>query len=216
MKLEKGNRGSAVKKLQQALKDKGYLKGSVDGVFGSQTKTAVKKYQKDNKMTVNGIADTKMLESLGLQTTSETSSAYDIPPVHGTAKLSDWWTELQYVFPKGKIAVITDVDKKVSWREKRFAGKNHADIQPLTKADTAKLKRVYGGGWSWKRRAVFVTIDGVNYAASIHGYPHGGSNLSNNFPGHHCLHGLNSRTHGTNKVDANHQKMVQKAAKATL
>ena len=130
----------------------------------------------------------------------------------------DWWTsDIQKIFAKGVTATITDVDTGISWQEIRKAGTNHADIQPCTKEDTAKLKKVYGGSWSWKRRAVFVTINGVNYAASIHGMPHGGSSVKgNNFPGHHCCHFLNSRTHGSNRVDENHQKMIQKAAAATL
>jgi len=211
MSLKKGNTGKNVKMVQKKLKELGYLNGSVDGIFGSDTEKAVKKFQKASNITANGVVGTKTYAALGIE---EPKNEYG---VHGTALNMDWWTsDIQKIFAKGVTAIITDVDTGISWKEKRFAGKNHADIQPCTKADTAKLKRVYGGGWSWKRRAVFVTINGVNYAASIHGMPHGGSNLHNNFPGHHCCHFLNSRTHGTNKVDKNHQKMVQKAASTIL
>ena len=211
MTLSKGSTGQDVKTLQTKLKELGYLQGKVDGIFGSATKKAVKAFQKANKLTADGIVGPKTFAALGIEMPK---NEYNI---HGTAQNMDWWTsDIQKIFAKGVTAIITDVATGISWKEKRFAGKNHADIQPCTKADTAKLKRVYGGGWSWARRAVFVTINGVNYAASIHGMPHGGSNLNNNFPGHHCCHFLNSRTHGTNKVDKNHQKMVQKAASTTL
>lgn len=211
MNLKKGNKGNNVKTLQLKLKELGYYKGSIDGIFGSKTENALKKFQKDANLTPDGIAGAKTYMKLGLKEPKPESG------VHGTALNMDWWTSgIQEIFAKGVTAIITDVDTGISWKEKRFAGKNHADIQPCTKADTAKLKKVYGGHWSWARRAVFVTINGVNYAASIHGYPHGGSNLHNNFPGHHCCHFLNSRTHKTNKVDKNHQKMVQKAASTTL
>lgn len=224
MTLKKGSKGSNVKTLQTKLTELGFLKDKIDGIFGSKTEKAVKDYQKANKLTVDGIAGPKTLGTLGIKTTTTTqktntqkASTTDIPPVHGTAQEMDWWTsDIQKIFAKGVTAIITDVETGISWREKRFAGKNHADIQPCTKADTAKLKKVYGGEWSWKRRAVFVTINGVNYAASIHGMPHGGSNLNNNFPGHHCCHFTNSRTHGTNRVDENHQKMIKKAANAVL
>lgn len=211
MDLKKGNKGNNVKTLQIKLKELGYYAGSIDGIFGSKTEKAVKKFQKDMNLTPDGIAGSKTYSKLGINEPKTESG------VHGTALNMDWWTSgIQEIFAKGVTAIITDVDTGISWKEKRFAGKNHADIQPCTKADTAKLKKVYGGHWSWARRAVFVTINGVNYAASIHGYPHGGSNLHNNFPGHHCCHFLNSRTHKTDKVDKNHQKMVKKAASITL
>ena len=83
--------------------------------------------------------------------------------------------------------------------------------------DTAALKKAYGGKWSWKRRAIFVTINGVNYAASMNGMPHGGSSIKgNNFDGHHCIHFTNSRTHCSNKVCKNHQAAIKKAAGAKL
>ena len=60
-----------------------------------------------------------------------------------------------------------------------------------------------------------ITIDGVSYAASMNGMPHGtGSITTNNFDGHHCIHFLNSRTHTGNRWDTAHQAAVQKAYKA--
>ena len=105
----------------------------------------------------------------------------------------------------------------IAWRVKRSGGTNHADVQPLTAADTAAMKKACGGSWSWNRRAIFVTINGVNYAASMNCMPHGsGSITDNDFNGHHCIHFTNSRTHGTNKVCSLHQAAIKKAAAATL
>ena len=42
-----GSRGEEVRQVQQKLKSLGYYKGSVDGIFGVQTKTAVQKFQKN-------------------------------------------------------------------------------------------------------------------------------------------------------------------------
>ena len=90
-------------------------------------------------------------------------------------------------------------------------------MQPLTAEDTAALKMAYGGTWSWTRRPIFVTIDGVNYAASMNGMPHGGGSItSNNFKGHHCIHFTNSRTHGSNRVCQLHQAAIQLALQASL
>lgn len=140
-------------------------------------------------------------------------------PATGTAIKADWWTSgISSRFSVGSIVTVTDVETGIAWREKRTGGTNHADCQPLTAADTAAMLKAYGGSWSWNRRAVFVTIDGVNYAASINGMPHGTGNSipDNNFNGHHCIHFTNSRTHGTNSVDSAHQSAVNKAAATTL
>ena len=141
-----------------------------------------------------------------------------IPPARGTAREMDWWdSDIQKIFARGVVAQITDVETGLSWRERRNGGTNHADCQPLTAADTAAMKKAYGGKWSWDRRAVFVTINGVNYAASINGMPHGeGSIKDNNFNGHHCIHFTNSRTHGSNKVCPLHQAAIRKALLASL
>ncbi len=140
----------------------------------------------------------------------------DTKPASGKVQMADWWTSgIQKTFARGVIATVTDVDTGLSWQVKRSGGTNHADVQPLTAADTAKMKQAYGGKWKWDRRAIWVTIDGVRYAASMNGMPHGtGSITTNNFDGHHCIHFLNSRTHEGNRLDPAHQSMVQKAYKA--
>ena len=56
--LEYGSEGSDVTKLQQKLKDLGYLAGSVDGKFGTATEAAVIAFQKNNNLTADGKAGT--------------------------------------------------------------------------------------------------------------------------------------------------------------
>ena len=55
--LKKGDKGAEVKKLQQRLKELGYYKPSCDSSYGSQTVTAVKKFQANNGLEQTGIAD---------------------------------------------------------------------------------------------------------------------------------------------------------------
>ncbi len=54
--LQYGSRGTAVVKLQQALKTKGYSLGTADGIYGSMTKSAVVRFQQANRLVVDGIA----------------------------------------------------------------------------------------------------------------------------------------------------------------
>ena len=56
--LERGSKGSEVKKLQNRLKDLGYLDGSVDGDFGEKTEAAVIAFQENNGLTPDGKAGT--------------------------------------------------------------------------------------------------------------------------------------------------------------
>ena len=64
--LSKGSKGDEVVKLQNALIDAGYDVGSTgaDGSFGAKTLAAVKQYQKDNGLQVDGIAGKNTLGSL--------------------------------------------------------------------------------------------------------------------------------------------------------
>ncbi|WP_177344654.1 L,D-transpeptidase family protein [Evansella clarkii] len=57
--LKQGSRGESVKELQKNLNTLGYNPNGIDGVFGPGTASAVKKFQKDNKLTVDGVAGTK-------------------------------------------------------------------------------------------------------------------------------------------------------------
>ncbi|KJS84404.1 MAG: hypothetical protein JM58_10890 [Peptococcaceae bacterium BICA1-8] len=122
------------------------------------------------------------------------------------------WDEVDMLFPRMAKAKIVDLETGLSFRVQRRAGSLHADVQPLTGADTEIFKKIYQGRWSWKRRAVVLEVAGYKIAASMNGMPHGqGAIQGNNFPGHFCLHFLNTQTH-SNNLDVAHQLMVWKAA----
>jgi LysM repeat protein len=124
----------------------------------------------------------------------------------------DWFDKVQYIFEKNDVAVVTDVKTGESFKVKRLYGRNHADVEPLTKEDTAIMKSIYGS-WSWDRRAIILTINGKNIAGSMNGMPHGGEQIEdNNFQGHFCIHFKGSKTHSGNRVDATHQAAVKLAA----
>jgi len=124
------------------------------------------------------------------------------------------WQEVNKIFPQYAVLTVTDLDTGQQFCVQRRAGYYHADVQPLTAADTVVMKKIYHGKWSWKRRAVTVQIDdGIKIAASMNGMPHGqGAIKDNHFNGHFCIHFADSKTHGSKKVDLAHQMMVWKAA----
>ena len=68
-----GSRGSEV--TQTKLKRWGYYKGSIDGIYGSQTVSAVKYFQRKNGLTVDGIAGKNTLAAMGIYSSSGNSSS---------------------------------------------------------------------------------------------------------------------------------------------
>lgn len=68
-----GSRGAEVRNIQQRLKDWGYYKGSVDGIYGTATKNAVIKFQKKHGIAADGICGPKTLSLIGLPTGSSSS-----------------------------------------------------------------------------------------------------------------------------------------------
>lgn len=69
-----GSRGQEVRTIQTKLKRWGYYTGSVDGIYGSGTLAAVKKFQRKNGLTVDGIAGKRTLEAMGIFSSSSSSS----------------------------------------------------------------------------------------------------------------------------------------------
>jgi N-acetylmuramoyl-L-alanine amidase len=63
-----GSRGQEVTNIQTRLKNWGYYKGKVDGIYGYQTANAVKAFQRKNGLKVDGIAGPQTLAALGLPT----------------------------------------------------------------------------------------------------------------------------------------------------
>lgn len=63
-KLKKGMEGEDVYWLQKKLQELGYYTGTVTGGYYSGTASAVKAYQKANKISTTGVADERTLESI--------------------------------------------------------------------------------------------------------------------------------------------------------
>ena len=72
-----GSTGNEVTAIQNALKKKGYYTGAVDGIFGSRTLAAVKSFQRDAGLLVDGIAGPKTLKALGISGASSGFSSND-------------------------------------------------------------------------------------------------------------------------------------------
>ncbi|MBD5504581.1 MAG: hypothetical protein HDR09_12865 [Lachnospiraceae bacterium] len=63
--IKRGSRGADVTYLQQRLTAKGYGVGAIDGIFGQKTLEAVKAFQAENNLAVDGIVGGKTWAALG-------------------------------------------------------------------------------------------------------------------------------------------------------
>ena len=124
----------------------------------------------------------------------------------------EWFNGGSSVFKKGSYAYLYDIDTGITMRIKRMGGSNHADVEPATAVDTAKLLKIAGGRFSWDCIPVILHAGGKYVACSINTKPHGDQTItSNGYDGQFCLHMVNSLTHGTEKANSSHQSAINKA-----
>ena len=70
--LRYGSRGNSVKQLQQLLKDQGFNPGTIDGIFGVNTRNAVIAFQRNKNLIPDGIVGPLTWAALGVNCTSPT------------------------------------------------------------------------------------------------------------------------------------------------
>lgn len=107
-----GSRGEEVRRIQKKLKELGYYKGSVDGIYGSATHKAVKAFQKNCGITADGIAGPKTIKYLGLGTSSSSGGKYSQSDINLLAKLIE--AEARGESYKGQVAVGAVVLNRVA------------------------------------------------------------------------------------------------------
>jgi peptidoglycan hydrolase-like protein with peptidoglycan-binding domain len=64
--LRRGDRGEAVRQLQEQLRRQEFYTGPIDGIFGAQTEDAVRRFQGTKSLNPTGVADSQTLAALGL------------------------------------------------------------------------------------------------------------------------------------------------------
>lgn len=69
-----GSSGQVVTTIQTKLKRWGYYDGAVDGIYGSATTAAVKKFQSTNGLTADGVCGNATLKALGMEQYASSSS----------------------------------------------------------------------------------------------------------------------------------------------
>lgn len=251
---------TAVKKLQKKY---GY---KADGIAGSATLALVSKLESGESVSTaakttavkttsvkTAAIETSVAKTTAVATAVTTAAAVettdvkaaeaasseekDTPKITQTNFMPKWFGNVEKTFANGDTATVYDIESGLSFKIKRTYGHNHADCETLTTKDTATMKKIYSGAWSWERRAVIVSVDGLKIAASMSGLPHAGTdkyaanktvssrsggygrgtNLDavkkNNMNGVFDIHFYGSKNHYNNKVDPKHQALIKTAAK---
>ncbi|MGF7186876.1 hypothetical protein GGQ84_003010 [Desulfitispora alkaliphila] len=122
------------------------------------------------------------------------------------------WQQVDQLWPRKTTATAIDLETGHTFDILRFGGYYHADVEPLTANDTEMIQHIYED-WSWKRRAVVVTVGDVQLAGSMNAMPHGQGQITDNqFEGHFCIHFAQSKVHKSTRVDPGHQLMIYKAS----
>lgn len=73
--IKAGSSKENIKKVQTKLKNWGYYKGTVDGIWGSKTRAAVMQFQKTNKLAVDGLVGPATQKAMGLYLSSSGSTS---------------------------------------------------------------------------------------------------------------------------------------------
>ena len=223
-----------VKDIQTKLKALGFYSGSVTGNIGSRTKSAIRAFQKKYGLTADGIAGSSTIAKIDsvyksrfTSSPSSSSSSSGTVNVSGTVYSLNWFkAKNNGIFRalglvSGQTGTLKDLTTGKSLGIRVQSAGNHLDVEPRTAKDTAVLCQIYGVSSAssitsktcYQRRPMLLTTSqGYRLVCSIYGVPHGDQVITDNgFDGQFCLHFLNSRTHGSGKVDPDHKAAIQKA-----
>ena len=122
-------------------------------------------------------------------TATAVANASSAKPSASQAQYANWYDKIKAIARKYPYVTIYDIGSGISWQGHIISLGAHADYEPVTANDTAKLLKAFGGN-TWTPRAVYVKFsDGSVYIGSTHSMPHDVYHIKdNNFNGHSCIH----------------------------
>ncbi len=177
-----GSRGDEVRQIQKKLKELGFYKGSVDGIYGTSTKKAVTAFQKSCGITADGIAGSKTLRFLGLSSSSSpSSSAYTSSDVRLLAKLIA--AEARGESYKGQVAVgavvlnrvehasFPDSISGVIYQRGAFSCVNDSNWSVAPTAESLKAAQDCINGWDPSGGAIYYYNPAKTSNAFMHSRP---------------------------------------------
>ena len=205
VKLQSGDRGDAVRSLQKALQNLNY-NVSADGSYGPQTVAAVKLFQQINGLTADGVAGARTQEVLysgnakkyqptesGTGSSSGSASMGSVSGPSGSeVQLLHWFNEVKTSLKTGQNILAYEPKSGISFTLYVMSRGRHADVEPLTAEDTAKMMRAWNNEVTWTPKVVYIKLpDGRWSLATMHNVAHGSQTIKgNDFDGQNCVHFL--------------------------
>lgn len=222
--LKSQSMGENVMRLQLRLRQLGYFNYRATGLYYGMTEKAVKQYQEQNDLSADGQAGRMTFEDmftvdairkpLGTSVIAVSGPGMELDtPVCG--ELSTW-DEINAKFTEGMTVTVTDFNTGKTYDVKRTGGVNHADVESVDSANYDKFIDCLGGeGPIWEKRAVLVSIGGVQYAGSIFGNPSGKDSIKENkMDGHTEIYFYSSTSDILGFTDRYHNDKVLTASGA--
>jgi len=214
-----------VVRVQIRLRDLHYFSFKPTGKYQSMTADAAKAFQlkhtmdDGSPMISDGTIGAQTMSVLFRHDVTRADIAASIPI--GTSQVKEGavtgealpWPEVKALLNPGSSYQVMDYNTGATFMVTFPGGENHAEVECGSAADSAVALQVFGGEYNFSKRAVTVSIDGRQIAASLQGYPHGSDTLpSNDMTGHMCLFFQNSLSHVGSLPDTEHQELVYKAS----
>ena len=220
--LDVNSVGENVIRLQMRLRQLGYFNYRATGMYYSMTQKGVKQFQESNELSPDGQAGemtyTELFTVDAVRKSLPPSVLYEVGlsdslDTHVYGELSSW-AEIDALFTMDMTVTITDYNTGKTFEMTRTGGVNHADVESKDSDSYATFKECFGGEDNWsEKRAVLVTINGVQYAASLFGHPSGEDTISDNgMAGHTQLYFSGSTSDIFGFADRYHQDKVLTAA----
>lgn len=217
-----GDTGATVLWIQEALKELDYYDGELSGSYGKLTKEAVRQFQRDHDLSADGVAGPKTIVKLTEAVSKDYGNSSGDATYNSKIYNINWFNNKSTIISGTGTYKMTDIATGRTMNLKIQSAGNHADVEPLTKADTEVLCSLYGVANAsqletmnkWQRRAVVMTNGkGDQFVGSIYAIPHGKDTVSgNNFDGQFCLHFKGSTIHdgdgGSVSESDNHQAKI--------
>ena len=214
--------GIEVVMLQKRLADLGYLNYRPTGSYGTMTRMAVSDFQVRNNISADGSAGEETLNVLFSKDAvrapiTNTVTLYSGPAASGSiSKYGEAvnWATFKDIFTVGTTATVTDFNSSKTFLVKRTGGVNNAWVEPVSASDNTAYVSSFGGGASYEKRAVLVTINGTTYAAALFGWPHGQDTISDNgMTGHTNLFFSGSTSDVLSLPDSEYTEQIVRATK---
>lgn len=230
--LRSGDKGDSVRTLQKALKNLDY-DVSADGTYGPLTVAAVTAFQRLNGLSADGVAGAKTQTVLYSGNAKKYSSSSDssssdsssgssgssgsIPgPNNSQVQLLHWFNDVKPTLRNGQYLTAYDPGTGISWTLRIMSRGNHADVEPLTAADTEAQYKAFGNTTTWGPKTVYIQLpDGRWSLAATHNVAHGSQTIgNNNFDGQNCVHFLRDMDE-CSRNDPNYGVQNQEAIRKT-